>query len=544
MDQADRDPGSSAEDSLALPGHITASLWRSLGWFSAYRLVVAGLFLGIFEVTRGAASLGAQDGPLFRVVAEAYIVLAALMAFGLWRIRRAFNVQLVFQVCIDIAALTTLMYASGGYKSGIVVMVMVVIAGAGLVGQGRLTFLFAALATIGVLTEQQMRSVFFGAESQEFVRAGLISTGFFAIAAIARLLGHRTVANELLAYRRGVELDEQVRVNRQVIEDMDDGVLVVTDADRVRLHNRQAEALLGVSVADDAPLAVWSATLAEYLRRHRDDADVTERLHLAGGDVQARLVSLSDGGNTLIYLQDFGRIQAEARQIKLAALGRLTANIAHEIRNPLSAISHASELLVDEQRADTRARLVRIIRDNSARLNRLVAEVLELGRRDQAVAELIRIDAFLGQFHEERAFQDPAARRRLLITGSPDAALLFDRTHLHRVIENLVSNAMRYASQADGAIRVDARLIDEATVELHIQDDGPGISAADRAKVFEPFFTTSSAGTGLGLYIARELCEANQASLELIDSGGGAHFRIRARGQTWPSSTNVGSVTT
>ena len=544
MDPVAQDPAASTDDHLGLPGHISASLWRSLGWFSAYRLVVACLFLGIFELTRGAATLGAQDGPLFRTVATAYVVLAALMAVALWRLRRAFNAQLVLQVCIDIAALTTLMYASGGYKSGIVVMVMVVIAGAGLVGQGRLTFLFAALATIAVLTEQQMRSVYFGAESQEFLRAGLISAGFFAIAAIARLLGQRVVANELLAYRRGVELDEQVRINRQVIEDMDDGVLVVTDTDHVRLHNRQAEALLGVTVADDAPLAVWSATLADYLRRHRDDADVTEQIHLAGGDVQARLVSLPAGGNTLIYLQDLGRIQAEARQIKLAALGRLTANIAHEIRNPLSSISHASELLVDEQRSDTRSRLVRIIRDNSARLNRLVAEVLELGRRDQAVPETIRIDAFLGQFYEERVFQDPAARQRLAVAASAETAIIFDRAHLHRVLENLVSNAMRYASQAEGAVRVEAVLTDDAVMELNVRDDGPGISVDDRAKVFEPFFTTSSAGTGLGLYIARELCEANQASLQLADSGGGAHFRIRARGQTWQSSTNGGSATT
>ena len=513
-----------------LPGRISDSLWRSLGYFSLYRLLLAGLLLGIFVATTGTATLGAQDGPLFRSVAIAYCLAALALGTALWRIRRGFNVQLILQVCVDILALTTLMYASGGSKSGIVVMIMVVIAGAGLVGQGRLTFLFAALATLAVLAEQELRSLYFRGDFREFITAGVVCAGFFAIAAIARMLGHRVVSNELLAYRRGIELDEQIRVNRQVIEDMDDGILVVTENDRVRLHNRQAEALLGVEVPDNSALSMWSATLAEYLLRHRSEADATEQLHLAGGDVLARLVAPATGGNTLIYLQDLGRIQAEARQIKLAALGRLTANIAHEIRNPLSAISHASELLVDEQRADTRARLVRIIRDNSARLNRLVGEVLELGRRDQAVPEPIRLDAFLGQFVDERAFQDPTARSRLRVSTAADLVLSFDRTHLYRVIENLVSNALRYASDAEAAVSIEAVAGETGAIELHVRDDGPGIPLADRGKVFEPFFTTSSAGTGLGLYIARELCEANQASLTLIDSDQGAHFRIRARG--------------
>jgi two-component system sensor histidine kinase PilS (NtrC family) len=256
------------------------------------------------------------------------------------------------------------------------------------------------------------------------------------------------------------------------------------------------------------------------------------------------LLPSEEGGNTLIYLQDLGRIQAQAQQLKLAALGRLTANIAHEIRNPLAAITSAGELLADEQRADTRARLVRIIGDNSGRLNRLVGEVLDLGRRDRVQLESINLSAFLAQFIEEYTLQDADAIDRIRVAASDSDVICFDRAHLYRIVANLVANALRYASAAPGAVQLNVVAGLSGRVELHIIDDGPGIADADRVKVFEPFFTTQSKGTGLGLYIARELSEANGAQLDLLDGPGGAHFRVIAKEGPCPSSSIAGIVTT
>jgi two-component system sensor histidine kinase PilS (NtrC family) len=327
---------------------------------------------------------------------------------------------------------------------------------------------------------------------------------------------------------------------------MDDGILVVNEADQVCLHNPQAAALLGIQPSDGGHIATCSPVLADFLQRWHQgmESDDVLRLNCGGGAVLARFLTPADGSNTLIYLQDFGRVQAEAQQIKLVALGRLTANIAHEIRNPLSAISHAAELLVDEQRADNRSRLVRIIGDNSSRLNRIVAEILELGRRDQALPEAIRIEGFLHQLVEEYALHDAAIRQIIRPLVDSENTIVFDRTHLYRVLENLLTNALRYASGAPGSVVVEAKLAESARVELHIVDDGPGIAANDRGKVFEPFFTTSSGGTGLGLYIARELCEANGASLELLEGSGGGHFRISAKGGSCLSNSTVEGATT
>jgi two-component system sensor histidine kinase PilS (NtrC family) len=516
----------------AMPAEVTETFWRSLRYFSLYRLVVASVFMLAYVLTDGAGKLGSESGWAFALASSFYLIAAIGFLFSLAYWPRRFNLQLTVQVACDIVALGVIMYASGGAKSGVAVMLVIVVAAAGLVGQGRLTLFYAAMATLMVLGEQTVRVISLNAHAEDFLRTGLTCIGFFAAAAIAQLLSRRVVANEMLARQRGFELADQIRVNEQVVRDMDDGVLVVDDVGRVTLHNPQAAALLGAPLGADSRLVEASPALAACLasqRGGRAGPDAAVPIGIGHRQLLARFVSPEAAGKTVIYLQDFGRVQAQAQQIKLAALGRLTANIAHEIRNPLAAISHASELLAEEQRSEMRSRLIRIIGDNGARLNRLVGEILELGRRDRALPEAIPLNTFLRQFVDDYALHHDEARERIRLAGEAPGTLSFDRTHLHRVLENLVANALRYASAQAGAVVIEAVATGPGLVELHVIDDGPGIPAAERAKVFEPFFTTHSTGTGLGLYIAKELCEANAASLELVDTPTGAHFRITAK---------------
>jgi two-component system sensor histidine kinase PilS (NtrC family) len=530
---------------LTAESGLADSYWRSLQYFSIYRLVTGAVFLIAFLLTGGGANLAAQNPTLFLWVDSAYLVAAFAFLMIIQRLRRAFNLQLSIQVACDVAFLTVMMYASGGSKSGIAFMLVVVVAGAALVGQGRLTLFYAALATLAVLIEQTVRTIELEAPQEDFVRTGLISIGFFATALIARMLASRVVANEELARRRGLELAEQIRINRQVIQDMDDGVLVVDGEGVIRLLNPQAEAMLSVAAAPGVPLSqCWPELAAHFRSQQAGDGETTDVLTAPSGrTLLCRRQAADEGANTLVYLQDLGRLQAQAQQIKLAALGRLTANIAHEIRNPLAAITSAGELLADEQRADIRARLVRIIGDNANRLNRLVAEVLDLGRRDRVQPESINLAAFLTQFVEDYSLHEIEAASRIRIEAGSDVVLCFDRTHLFRILENLVTNGLAYASRSPGAVQVKVMAASPESVELHIIDDGPGIPVADRGKVFEPFFTTRSGGTGLGLYIARELCDANGAQLDLVEDPGGAHFRIFAKGGPCRSSSIAGIAT-
>jgi two-component system sensor histidine kinase PilS (NtrC family) len=217
--------------------------------------------------------------------------------------------------------------------------------------------------------------------------------------------------------------------------------------------------------------------------------------------------------------------------MKLAALGRLTANIAHEIRNPLSAISHATELLQEEPVLnDTVRRLLTIIRDNTLRLDRMINDVLKLNRGERAhrevfgLAEFLR--AFVGQFCQIEKLAPPV----IILELAAAPRIAFDQSHLNQIMWNLCRNAVRHCRRESASIRIAVDIIGGGDiVKLDVVDDGPGVAPALRNQLFEPFFTTVGSGTGLGLYIAREICAANDATLDYIETPVGAQFTVQCR---------------
>ncbi len=507
---------------------LDESLWRSLRYFSYYRLIVAGMFLGMSLWFPSEFTIGGQSPNLFLWTCVAYLSLAAmsLVALRIWR--QAFGLQLSLQVAADILLLTLLLYASGGGKSGIAMMILVVLVGAGLVGQGRMVLFYAAFATLTLLFEQAYRVIHLSGDIADFFRTGLTSIGFFGSAIAARLLARRVVANEELARKRGIELADQMHINERVIRDMQDGVLVVDATGRVRQANPQALLLVGLNEPASTMLANYAGPLVnEYFARrsHGGESEMVLRIPKTGRALRVRFLPPGEGGNALIFLEDMSKLEREAQQLKLAALGRLTANLAHEIRNPLAAISQAAELLGEAPDGPGAIRLTHMIGDNVRRLNRLVSEVMELGRRDRACPEQLALASVIDSLLDELSLSDPAVRQRVSLELAGELGICFDRGHLHRVLANLIGNALQHASLLAGAIRVIGTLNEAVDrVELDIIDDGPGIDAEVRGKVFEPFFTTRASGTGLGLYIARELSEANGAQLVLRDNAPGAHF--------------------
>ncbi len=510
--------------------------WKSLRYFNLYRFVLAGLLFVASVGTPSQNSLFLDELTWLHVSATgAYLLITAVAVMPLHRLRQHFNLQLSFHVLTDIAVFTALMYAGGGSRSGFGALLLVSLAASGLVGEGRLVLSYAAAATLAVLLAEIYTALGHGAEPAAFVQSGLLSEGFFAIAISARLLARRVLANEELARQRGIALRNQTLVSQRIIEEMQDGVLLVSQDGMVRQHNPRAESVLGLTRVAEEALSDYSPELqASFVAWQHGGTDEPEPFRVAGSglSVRARFVRTESSENdVLVFLEDMGRVQERAQQLKLAALGRLTANIAHEIRNPLSAISHAGELLADEPRDETRQRLVRIVHDNTVRLERIVRDVLELGRRDRAHREMVDLSTFLRLFLEEFLDREKVADGIVVLDDAPGLVLGFDRSHLHQVMWNLLGNALRHSRRAAGSVRIRVRAGGvPAAVELHVVDDGEGVPAELREHVFEPFFTTHSRGTGLGLYIARELCEANNARLELIDDNRGAHFRITGRG--------------
>jgi two-component system, NtrC family, sensor histidine kinase PilS len=496
---------------------IPDSFWISLRYFNLYRMVLAGLFLGAALIYDDDLSLGAYRLEVFRYVAAGYLFCGAVFHGVLRDLRDRFELQLTLHACLDIVAITLLMYASGGIRSGLGVMLLISLTGAAIVAPRRLTFLYAALATIALLLEQAYWVLRHDAPTTTFLQPGLLAIGYFATGGVTSWLAARVAANERLARQRGRELATQTRVNQLVIEDMHDGVLVLERGGRVVQHNPQAQQLLGAA-----------GLLGTNITSLVPDFDGSAEIEVAGRAIRLRPLRSGSEDFSVLLVEDTTRAREQAQQLKLAALGRLTANIAHEIRNPLAAISHATELLREEKRDDDRERLTRIIHDNAGRLERLVSDVLQLNRRDRVSAAPLRLTPWLGGFVAEFVTNEGVPADRIVLDSRRESWVEFDREHLHQVMWNLLRNAVRYARREPGAIRI--RLDGYADrVELSVLDNGPGVPQATQGQLFEPFFTTEAKGTGLGLYLARELCAANRAALEYVHDTAGAHFRIRCR---------------
>jgi two-component system sensor histidine kinase PilS (NtrC family) len=507
------------------------SFWISLRYFNLYRMAVAALFLGITLFYGDTLNLGSHALNFFRAVCIAYLVLGVVFQSLLRNLRDPFNLQLSAHVAVDVVALTLLMYASGGLRSGLGVMLLISLTAAALVAPRRLALLYAALAAIALLLDQGYWVLAYDAPEVSFFQPGLLALGGFAIAGLTSWLAQRVAANEGLARERGRALETQLRINQLVIADMQDGVIVLDRDARVVQHNPQAQRLLGEEALRGAEFARLLPGFGERWQDWRggDAAAGRAELETRGRGLRLRLMETGAAEQlAVLFVEDTTRSREEAQQLKLAALGRLTANIAHEIRNPLSAISHAAELLNEEARQPDRARLTRIIHDNTQRLDRLVADVMQLNRRDCANAERVALNTWLAGFVEDFAAVEALAPGRIRVEGGREATIEFDREHLRQVLWNLLSNAVRHAREAPGSVRLVLGAYGDQ-VELSVIDDGPGVPRASQGQLFEPFFTTESKGTGLGLYIARELCAANRAALEYVDDMRGAHFRIVCR---------------
>jgi len=435
----------------------------------------------------------------------------------------------------DILCIALVMVAGGTTGGSLPILLFPQLAASGWLLRTQTAFFHAAFASFILLGLDVWRMLQGQVSGAQPFQTGLIGFGYFATIGIAVALGRYTKASEELATQRGIDVANLEQVNRLIIQDMQDGVLVVDLNGVVRGHNAQVTRLLGGfgRMRGGMRLAEFSSTLHDYWRRWQEDytealppfkVESTQRL------LRVRLVRIGSGlnGGTLIYLEDLGRAQNEAQQMKLAALGRLTASIAHEVRNPLSAINQAAQLLEEDAIVPPAgARLLGMIRNNARRIDRIVGEVLQLNRRDRQQPEVVTLVEFMHSLIDEIVQAENMPPSAIVVLVPNDVRVMFDRGHLNQIVWNLVRNAWQHCQKKEGSIRIAARpgYMGDAII-CELADDGPGIPAELRPQIFEPFFTTRPGGTGLGLYIARELADANGAALELLPRGPGAYFRL------------------
>jgi two-component system sensor histidine kinase PilS (NtrC family) len=533
---------------VASPARET--FWRTLQTFNVTRVVIAVVLL-IYLVFNVKKTLPDDDQILYLEICVAYLLLAIGLAILVMYYQRRFLLQALSQIAIDIAVISILYAMAGGAKSGLAILYLFPLAGCAVLAPLIWALFFVSAVTLFLLGEslyQLMRDV----AEVSLPQSGLYGAAFFAAVLVINRLAAKLIKQEELAVRHGMDLQLQQAINRLVIADMGDGILVVTRDGAVLTANPAAERMLGLShggkllnprlseLAGLAPLADaftrWLAVSAAADGATLDAGDravfvtvkpgsdvagastVHEQRRELATHLKLRFARVSPPGlaedRVVVFLQDVTEIENQAQQLKLASMGRLTASIAHEVRNPLSAISYAASLLAEEETNAAQQRLLAIVGDNVARLNRMIEDILRLSRKAQAPIEPLAlalcIEEIASEFEETHALSPGI----LAIGRTGPWRVRFDPMHLREVVVNLLSNAVRYASGQPGSIRIQFLPNTVGRLELHVQDDGPPITPEVRAHLFEPFYTTSSKGTGLGLYLARELCLNNGAMLD------------------------------
>lgn len=509
-----------------------ASHWRSLDYFNLYRLTLAvaltftGTLFGDSELFPPGA------GDRFQAYAFAYLVVAALFVLGIRARWLGFQAQLTAHITADIIFVMLLMTASEQLAGGLGLLLVISIASGGLVGSGRLTLLYAAIASIALLVQHGFSILRGGQGMDGFFQVGLLCAGYFAIGWLAHALTRRALQSEKLAQTQADELALLNRINALAIENSPDGLLAVRGDGVVRHASPRALALLGVKTLVKPGFTRLEACSPELVRILSQplDAGNAPTLNTPLAQLRVRRIPLAaQDDSQVLILEDQSQAERAAQRLKLAALGRLTANIAHEIRNPLSAISHAAQLLHEDLHDPAQVKLTSIIEHNVRRLNRLVEEVLTLNRRDRlnpVILDTTALNTMIDELLQTEEIPEDA-----VIVCMPDTLQLhFDPDHLRQIIWNLLRNAWRSCSKQTGCIQIRLHT-EDGGVRFNIQDDGTGVPPEHQGKLFEPFFTTDAQGTGLGLFLARELAEANRATLDLVPGAGGACFLLSQRGR-------------
>ena len=509
----------------------------ALTWLFLYRLVLASLLILAFSFAEETPWLASAGHPatarLILGVQAALILVSGLLIGSRWPTQ---DQQIEIAVFLDIIVYTLLMHLSGGVGTGLgLLLAIAVIAGAILL-EGKLSLLFASLATLAVITQQIYSELYIGTHAGTYTQAGLLGLTYFAVALLVHVLSSRLRETERLAARRKVDIADLSKLNEEVIRTMSMGVLVIDGDRNLVLLNDAARRMLGIpNAAPGDPLFRLSPALRDWFeheRKGRNPVDSLLQLGFAELRPTLHLLGRDRTNGAMIYLRDNREMQRQAQEMKLASLGRLTASIAHNIRNPLSSVTHAMQLLAESDNlGDDDRHLLGILRRNALRIDETVNSVLELSRRREPDAQTLELAEWLEAFCAEYRDNHPDAVERLrLEIGNGPLKVRTDPRHLGQILRNLCDNACKHGAR-DGKpplVRLSVAHDNAGdAVVVTITDDGPGVAEEHVRDIFEPFFTTSNSGTGLGLYAARELAQANSIRLSYSDDRPtGARFSL------------------
>jgi two-component system, NtrC family, sensor histidine kinase PilS len=511
--------------------------WRVLGVLNLYRVLVPLVLLGLYSLG-GARGIGVNSPKLFVTAAIFYLCFGLSSVILVRRRLASATLQTILQATMDLAVLTVLLHASGGVASGLGLLFLLPVGGLAFLLAPRTAFFLAAIAALAVLADTIWQQLGGDADVTSYATAGLLGAVLFTIAAAASFTARRMHESESLVRQKDVDLANLAELSQYIVQHLRESLLVVDAADRIRLINESAAEILGDNqavpgalVGEVSPRLLYSLTT--WRQRDRGENSPSSFVAADGARViQPHFAPLGAApGPTLMFLEDTSLMAERVQQGKLAALGRLSASIAHEIRNPVGAMSHAGQLLAESANiGPDERRLTDIIRNNSERVSTIINNVLQLSRREATKPTRLNLGDWLEDFLDEFCETMQVHKTQIgVLEEANDLEVRFDASHLHQVVWNLCDNAIKYGEVRDGT-RIEiklGRLPPSNRPFLEVADRGPGIAPQAVDRIFEPFFTERKGGTGLGLFIARELCQLNRAILLYEPrNGDGSIFRI------------------
>lgn len=508
-----------------VPSHQNLALFRV---YVGYRSLLAIVLLIMLVSPNTRQLVGTLHPTLYTAVALAYLATSIPLVGSLSTRLNESQHLMMLVFLVDIIAITLLADSSKGMSSGLpVLLVITIAASAVLITNRTLATLIAAIGVLAILLDTTWLILHRVLDSNSLFPAGILGLLLFGVSLMVQPIAYRLGRAEELARNRASDLYSLQRLNEQIVQHMQTGILLVNNEGVVRVMNKAATGLLAperpFTVEHGRQLADYCPELA-YQFEHWKNSGVHRARPFTVTDgalpIIANFRELQSNTNreTLVFVEDYSPVTQYAQSLKLSSLGRLTASIAHEIRNPLGAISHAAQLLQESpDLTPPDRRMADIIQSHSLRVNQIVESVMQISRREPPKPEYIQLSPWLTEFvsgylnalHRPAEVTIDCDYRELLVE--------FDPENLQRVFANLLDNALRHSKLATGKesarIEVD---VDSSLQQCHIDiiDTGKGVASSDVAKLFEPFFTTMPEGSGMGLYLCRELCEINNADLD------------------------------
>ncbi|THB71779.1 MAG: hypothetical protein D6B28_06805 [Gammaproteobacteria bacterium] len=505
--------------------------WRPLRILNIYRVLVVLSLTSFFFILALNGSYDVDNFSLFFGAAYTYCFLSVMFGFMVLKRRPRFRIQLFAQLFADVLFLSLLIFAKGKVDSTLGVLLVISVAGSSILLSRRMAVAGAALAALSILSAQTYMMLYADADISAYSSAGALGIVVFIAALSANAVARHAKEFEILAQKRGKDIVSLEQLNDYIVQKLQSGVLALNSDMTIRLINTTAEKMVGdkvvisgMSITDALPviaaeLDIWLATGKEY----------NPVVKLDGGSAQISFEKIN-GGIVLVFLDDHEKLSRQIQEEKLASLGKLTASIAHEIRNPLGAISHAGQLLAESpELPDQDKRLTEIIHDHSERLNTIIKSILHLSRKRDTIKTRVELDEWLDKFAYDFSIEKYIDVKQILISQQ-DMSMYVETevSAFEQVMWNLCSNALNYSTAKDGEalVKIMVYEIDDC-ITIDVVNIGEKIEEKYLDRIFEPFFTTSASGTGLGLYLCKELCNNNNIELRYVrDHQDGTCFRL------------------